>query len=91
VKKKKNKKRKSEPRVLAGIEKELKISIYNTQYTLQHHLQETHETMRRGHVDMRETLERLNVSREKIALLLMQMNHGGDGPNNNVNGEANGS
>jgi hypothetical protein len=28
---------------------------------------------------------------EKIALLLMQMNHGKDGPNNNGNMEANGS
>jgi hypothetical protein len=28
----------NEPHVLIGIEKELKISIDNTQYTLQHHL-----------------------------------------------------
>ena len=47
--------------------------------------------MRRGQVEMRETLERLNASQEKIVLLLMQMNHGGDGPNNNVNREASGS
>jgi hypothetical protein len=30
-------------------------------------------------------MERLTVSQEKIALLLMQMNHGRDGPNNNGN------
>jgi hypothetical protein len=81
----------SEAQILAGIAKELKSSIDNTQFTLQHHLQETQETMRRGQIEMRETLERLNASQEKIALLLMQMNHGGDGPNNNVNREANGS
>jgi hypothetical protein len=81
----------SEPQVLAGIAKELKSSIDNTQFTLQHHLQETQETMHRGQVEMRETLERLNASQEKIVLLLMQMNHGGDGPNNNVNREASGS
>jgi hypothetical protein len=81
----------SEPQVLAGIAKELKSSIDNTQFTLQHHLQETQETMHRGQVEMRETLERLNAIHEKIVLLLMQMNHGGDGPNNNVNKEASGS
>jgi len=80
----------SEPQVLAGIAKELKSSIDNTQFTLQHHLQETQETMRRGQVEMRETLERLNVSQVKIVLLLMQ-NHGGDDPNNNVNMEDSGS
>ena len=61
----------NEPQVLAGIGKELKISIDNTQYTLQHHLQETQETMRREQVEMRETLEKLNASQEKIVLLLM--------------------
>jgi hypothetical protein len=49
----------SEPQVLAGIAKELKSSIDNTQFTLQHHLQETQETMCRGQVEMRETMERL--------------------------------
>jgi hypothetical protein len=57
----------SEPQVLAGIAKELKSSIDNTQYTLQHHLQETQETMRRGQIEMRETLEKLNASQDKIA------------------------
>jgi hypothetical protein len=52
----------SEPQVLAGIAKELKSSIDNTQFTLQHHLQKTQETMHRGQVEMRETLERLNAS-----------------------------
>jgi hypothetical protein len=33
----------------------------------------------------------MTVSQEKIALLLMQMNHGKDGPNNNGNKEASGS
>ena len=52
----------NEPQVLVGIAKELKSSIDNTQFTLQHHLQETQETMRRGQVEMRESLERLNAS-----------------------------
>jgi hypothetical protein len=81
----------SEPQTLADIAKKLKSSIDNTQFTHQHHLQETHETMCKGKIDMRETLERLNVIQENILLLLMQMNHGGDGPNNNVNKEASGS
>jgi hypothetical protein len=46
--------------------------------------------MHKGQVEMRETMERLTTNQEKIALL-MQMNHGGDGPNNNVNKEASGS
>jgi hypothetical protein len=52
----------NEPQVLAEITKELKSSIDNTQFTLQHHLQETQETMHMGQVEMRETLERLNTS-----------------------------
>jgi hypothetical protein len=81
----------SEPQDLAGIAKDLKNSIDNTQFSLQHHLQETQETMRRGQGELKEALERMTVSQEKIALLLMQMNHGRDGPNNNGNMEASGS
>jgi hypothetical protein len=52
----------SEPQDLAGIAKDLKTSIDNIQFTLQHHLQETQETMHRGQVEMRETMERLTAS-----------------------------
>jgi hypothetical protein len=81
----------SEPQVLASIEKELKSTIDNTQFILQHHLQETQETMRRGQTEMRETLEKLNAIQDKIVQLLMQMTHGGDGPNIHTNREASGS
>jgi hypothetical protein len=81
----------SEPQDLAGIAKDLKNSIDNTQFSLQHHLLETHETMRRGHGELKEALERMTVNQEKIVLLLMQRNHGKDGPNNNGNKEASGS
>ena len=80
----------SEPQVLTGVAKELKSSIDDTQYTLQHHLQETQETMCRGQIEM-ETLEKLNASQDKIVQLLMQMTHGGNGPNINANRKASGS
>jgi len=38
----------SEPQDLVGMAKDLKNSIDNTQFALQHHLQETQETMHRG-------------------------------------------
>jgi hypothetical protein len=44
----------SEPQDLAGMAKDLKISIDNTQFSLQHHLQETHETMHRGQGEIKE-------------------------------------
>jgi len=47
--------------------------------------------MHRGHGELKEALERMTRSQEKIALLLMQMNHGRYGPNNNGNKEASGS
>jgi hypothetical protein len=66
----------SEPQDLVGIDKDLKNSIDNTQFSLQHPLQETHETMHRGQGELKEALKRMTVNREKIALFLMQMNHG---------------
>jgi hypothetical protein len=81
----------SEPQVLAGIAKELKSSIDNTQSTLEFHLQENQETMRRGQVEMKETLEKINANQEKIVQLLLQMTHGGNGPSIYANKEASGS
>jgi hypothetical protein len=40
---------------------------------------------------MKETLERINANQEKIASLLLQMTHGGNGPRNYANKEASGS
>jgi len=48
--------------------------------TLVHHLHENQEALRMGHVDMAETLERVNASHERLAQLLMQMTHEGKGP-----------
>jgi len=81
----------SYPHVLIVIEKELKISIDNTQSTLEFHLQENQKTMHRGQIEMKETLEKINANQEKIASLLLQMTHGGNGPSNYANKEANGS
>ena len=40
---------------------------------------------------MKETLEKINANQEKIASLLLQMTHGGNGPSNYANKEASGS
>ena len=81
----------SEPQVLAGFAMELQHSINQTQSALEHHLQENHETMRRGHFEMRETLEKINASQMNIAQLLLQMTHAGKGPEIYANKEFNGS
>jgi len=80
----------SEPQVLAGFEKELQHSINQTESALVHHLQENQEAMQRGQFEMRETLERVNASQEKIVQLLLQMTHAGKGPKIYANREASG-
>jgi hypothetical protein len=70
----------SEPQILAGFAKELQHSINQTQSTLVHHLQENQEAVRRGQLEITETLERVNASQEKLAQLLLQMTHAGKGP-----------
>jgi hypothetical protein len=72
----------SEPQVLAGFAKELQHSIVVSQGNLVHHLQENQEAVRRGQVEMTKTLRKVNESQERITQLLMQMNHGGKGPEN---------
>jgi hypothetical protein len=47
--------------------------------------------MRRGQIEMRETLERINFNQENIVKLLLQMTHGGKGPEIYANKEASGS
>jgi hypothetical protein len=81
----------SEPQILAGFAKELQHSINQTQSTLVHHLQENQETVRRGQIEMTETLERVNASQERLAQLLLQMTHAGKGPKVYANREASGS
>jgi hypothetical protein len=81
----------SEPQILAGFSKELQHSINQTQSTLVHHLQENQETVRKGQLEITETLERVNASQEKLAQLLLQMTHAGKGPEAYANREASGS
>jgi hypothetical protein len=81
----------SEPQILAGFAKELQHSINVTQSTLVHHLQENQETVRRGQVEMTETLRKVNESQERLSQLLMQMTHAGKGPEVYANREASGS
>jgi hypothetical protein len=47
--------------------------------------------MHRGKGELKESLERMKAIQENIALLLVQMNHGKVGPNNNGNNQASGS
>jgi hypothetical protein len=55
-----------------------------------HHLQENQETVRRGQVEMTETLRKVNESQERLSQLLLQMNHAGKGPEVYANREASG-
>jgi hypothetical protein len=80
----------SEPQILAGFTKELQHSINLTQSTLVHHLQENQESVRRGQMEITETLERVNASQEKLAQLLMQMTHAGKSPEVYAKGQASG-
>jgi hypothetical protein len=81
----------SEPQILAGFSKELQHSINQTESALMHHIQENQEEMRRGQFEMRETLERVNVSQERLTQLLLQMTHARKGPEIYANREASGS
>jgi hypothetical protein len=81
----------SEPQVLASFAKELQHTIHQTESTLVHHLQENQEAMRKGQFEMRETLERIYVSQEKIAQVLLQMTHAGKWLVIYANKEASGS
>jgi hypothetical protein len=47
--------------------------------------------MHRGKFDMRDTLERVNASQEKIVQVLLQMTHAGKEPEIYANKESNGS
>jgi hypothetical protein len=81
----------NESQILAGFARELQHSINLTQSTLVHHLQENQESVRRGQMEITETLERVNASQEKLAQLLMQMTHAGKGLKVYANREASGS
>jgi hypothetical protein len=61
----------SEPHIIAGFTKELQHSINMTQSILVHHLQENHETMRMGQVEMTETLKRVNDNQERLVKIMM--------------------
>jgi hypothetical protein len=78
-----------EPQILAGFAKELQHSVNMTQSTVVHHLHENQEAVRRGQVEMTETLKRVNNSQERLALL--QMTHAGKGSKVYANKEASGS
>jgi hypothetical protein len=47
--------------------------------------------MRRGQVEMKETLNRINSNQENIVQLLLHMTHGGNDPRSYVNKESSGS
>jgi hypothetical protein len=81
----------NEPQILAGFARDLQRSIDVTQGTLVHHLEEKQEVVRRGQVEMTETLKKVSESQERISQLIMKMNHGGKGPKTYANREASGS
>jgi hypothetical protein len=81
----------SEPQILAGFTKELQHYINLSQIILVHHLQENQEIVRRGQVEMTEALRKVSESQERVSQLLMQMTHGGKGPEVYANREASGS
>ena len=69
-----------EPQILVGFAKDLQHSIIRTQSALEHHLQENPKNMRKGQVEMRETLKKINISQMNIAQLLLQITHARKGP-----------
>jgi hypothetical protein len=81
----------SELEVLASFAKDLQQSILPTESALAHHLQENQEAMRKGQSELKETLERVNASQDKILWVLLHLTHGGKGPEIYANREASGS
>jgi hypothetical protein len=81
----------SEPQMIEGIARDLQRSIEVSQSDLVHHLQESQEATRRGQAEISETLKKVSDSQEMISRLLMQMTHGGKGPETYANKEASGS
>jgi hypothetical protein len=81
----------SEPQMIAGIARDLQHSIEVSQSDVVHHLQETQEATRRGQAKISETLKKVSDSQEMISRLLMQLTHGGKGPETYANKEASGS
>jgi hypothetical protein len=81
----------NEPQILACFSKELQHSMNQTKSALVHHLKDNQESMRMGQFEMRENLEKVNASQERLAQLLLQMIHAGKGPEVYANREAIGS
>ena len=70
----------NEPQILVGFVRDLQRSIDVSQGNLVHHLQENQEAVHRGQVEMTETLKKVSENQEMISQLMMQLNHGGNGP-----------
>ena len=81
----------SEPHMIARIARDLQCSIEVSQSDLVHHLQESLEATRRGQAEISETLKKVGDSQEMISNILMQMTHGGKGPETYNNRETSGS
>jgi hypothetical protein len=81
----------SEPHMIAGIARDIQRSIKVSQSDLVHHLQESQEATRRGQAEISETLKKVGDNQEMISNLLMQMTHGGKGPETYNNRETSGS
>jgi hypothetical protein len=81
----------NEPQVLATLAQELRQSILQIESKLVTHLQENQEASPRSQSELRETVEKVTANRDLISQVLLDLTHGGKGPEKYANTEASGS
>jgi len=80
-----------EPQVLENLAQELRQSILQTESTLVIHLQENQEAAHRSQTELKEALEKVTANQDMISQVLLNLTHGGKGPEKYANRDASGS